>query len=80
MCPWDTSFACSEFPGIHQLFYISIIPYTALNRIDQVKEILQNSMQQQASIKIMLYQYTNPSVPLRIQRIISMWNQNALVV
>ncbi len=79
LCPRDTSFPRSEFmhaPIIVRQYY----SFTALNRIYRVKEILQNNIRQKASIKIMRYQYTDPSVPLRLQRIISIWNQKTPVV
>ncbi len=79
LCPRDTAFTGSGFrqaPVIVRQYY----SFTPLNRIDQVKEILQTSIQQQTSIKTMHYQYTNPSVPLRLQQISTAWGQNRSVI
>ncbi|MCY4329679.1 MAG: RHS repeat-associated core domain-containing protein, partial [Endozoicomonadaceae bacterium] len=79
LCPRDTAFSGSEFrqaPIIVRQSYF----FTPLNRMGQVKEIVQNKIQQKTSIKIMHYQYTNPYVPLQLQQISIAWGQNRPVI
>ncbi|MCY4178434.1 MAG: hypothetical protein OXD32_08100, partial [Endozoicomonadaceae bacterium] len=79
LCPRDTAFSGSEF-GQAPVIVRQDYSFTPLNRIDQVKEILQSSMQKRTSIKTMHYQYTNPLVPLRLQQISTAWGQNRSVI
>ncbi len=79
LCPRDTAFSGSGFrqaPIIVQQDY----SFTPLNRIYQVKEILQNNEKQQTAVKMMYYRYTDPSVPLRLQGVSTVWDQNTPVV
>ncbi|MCY4330562.1 MAG: RHS repeat-associated core domain-containing protein, partial [Endozoicomonadaceae bacterium] len=78
LCPRDTAFSGSGFrqaPIIVRQDY----SFTSLNRIDQVKEILQNNEKQQTAVKTMYYRYTDPSVPLRLQGVSTVWDQNTPV-
>ncbi|MCY4330081.1 MAG: hypothetical protein OXC48_08405, partial [Endozoicomonadaceae bacterium] len=73
LCPRDTDFSGTSLqkaPIITRQDYY----FTPLNRIAQIHESLQSVLQNQSLEKTIHYDYTNPSVPLRLQRIGIMWN------
>ncbi|MCY4178585.1 MAG: hypothetical protein OXD32_08870, partial [Endozoicomonadaceae bacterium] len=78
LCPRDTAFAgtgLQEAPVITRQDY----DFTPLNRISRVHEYLQNSIQNQSLKKTTHYYYADTSVPLRLQRISTVWNNQSLL-
>ncbi|MCY4177337.1 MAG: RHS repeat-associated core domain-containing protein, partial [Endozoicomonadaceae bacterium] len=74
LCPRDTSFIGS---GLSQAPVITSQSYrfTPLNRLLQVKEILQNTVIQKTLNKVVTYHYNNLKTPLRLQQTDTQWNQ-----
>ena len=78
LCPHDTDFAGSglkQAPVITRQQYI----FTPLNQLSSVRETLQTA-QRHTFIKTVNYNYTDPSAPLRIQTISTVWNQHSPVI
>ncbi|MCY4329979.1 MAG: hypothetical protein OXC48_07885, partial [Endozoicomonadaceae bacterium] len=78
LCPRDTLFSGSSLtkaPIITRQNY----SFTPLNRLSQVKEVLQNTDTQQTLSKTVTYHYNNIEVPLRLQQTETQWNQQAPV-
>ncbi len=76
LCPRNTDFSGTSLrkaPIITQQDY----SFTPLNRIAQIHELLQSSLQHQSLQKTVHYDYTDPSVPLRLQRISIGWNHQS---
>ncbi|MCY4328825.1 MAG: hypothetical protein OXC48_01885, partial [Endozoicomonadaceae bacterium] len=73
LCPRDTVLNGS---GLNRPLVIIRQDYTfnSLNRITSVREILQNSSQEQTQNKITDYIYSDTFTPLRLQRISTIWN------
>ena len=79
LCPRDTAFigsGLSMAPVITSQSYT----FTPLNRLSQVKEILQDTATQQTLNKTVTYDYNNVKAPLRLQQIETQWNQQARVI
>ena len=79
LCPHDTAFSGSgliQSPVITRQDYT----FTSLNRISSVREILQNIQHHTTIKKVMNYLYTNFSVPLRLQKINTVWNNSSAVM
>ncbi|MCY4330244.1 MAG: hypothetical protein OXC48_09240, partial [Endozoicomonadaceae bacterium] len=78
LCPRDTSFQGS---GLRQAPIIISQNYSfnALNRMQQVQEILLNTDQQKTASKIVNYSYGYQQAPLRIKQITTQWNNTAPV-
>ncbi len=76
LCPRDTDLLGSSLqkaPIITRQDY----SFTPLNRIAQIHESLQSSVQHQSLKKTVHYDYTDPSVPLRLQRISTEWDHQS---
>ncbi|MCY4177162.1 MAG: hypothetical protein OXD32_01510, partial [Endozoicomonadaceae bacterium] len=76
LCPRDTDLLGSSLqkaPIITRQDY----SFTPLNRIAQIHELLQSSLQHQSLQKTVHYDYTDPSVPLRLQRISTEWDHQS---
>ena len=79
LCPRDTAFTgsgLSKAPVITSQHYT----FTPLNRLAQIKEILQDTATQQTLNKTVAYYYNNVQVPLRLQQTETQWNQQAPVI
>ncbi|MCY4328786.1 MAG: RHS repeat-associated core domain-containing protein, partial [Endozoicomonadaceae bacterium] len=75
LCPRDTAFKASGLnsaPIIVRQNY----RFTPLNRLANVEETLQNALQPQMLSKLTTYQYTDNTVPLRLQQISTSWNHH----
>ncbi|MCY4329163.1 MAG: hypothetical protein OXC48_03625, partial [Endozoicomonadaceae bacterium] len=73
LCPRDTELNRSDLshpPVIIRQDYT----FNSLNRLTSVREALQNLSQQQTLNKTIDYIYSDPSVPLRLQQINTIWN------
>ncbi len=73
LCPRDTVLnrsGLSHPPVIIRQNYT----FNSLNRLTSVRETLQNLSQQQTLNKTIDYIYSDPSVPLRLQQINTIWN------
>ncbi|MCY4330561.1 MAG: hypothetical protein OXC48_10880, partial [Endozoicomonadaceae bacterium] len=76
LCPRDTDFSGTSLqkaPIITRQDY----SFTPLNRIAQIHELLQSSLQHQSLQKTVHYDYIDPSVPLRLQRISTEWDHQS---
>ncbi len=75
LCPRDTAFKAS---GLNSAPIIARQNYhfTPLNRLANVEEILQHALQPQTLSKLTTYQYTDNTVPLRLQQISTSWNHH----
>ena len=79
LCPRDTAFTgsgLSKAPVITSQSYT----FTPLNRLSQVKEVLQNTATQQTLKKTVTHDYNNIKVPLRLQQTETQWNQQTPVI
>ncbi|MCY4329057.1 MAG: RHS repeat-associated core domain-containing protein [Endozoicomonadaceae bacterium] len=79
LCPRDTAFSRSG------LKYAPIITsqnytFTPLNRLSQVKEVLQDAITKHTLNKVVTYHYSDIKVPLRLQQTETQWNQQIPVI
>ncbi|MCY4329875.1 MAG: hypothetical protein OXC48_07350, partial [Endozoicomonadaceae bacterium] len=79
LCPRDTALSGSNLnraPVITRQDYI----FNSLNRLTSVREILQNLSQKNTLNKTTNYNYSDLSVPLRLQQISTTWNYQSSVI
>ncbi len=79
LCPRDTALNRSVL-SYPQVIIRQDYTFNSLNSLASVRETLQNPLQQQTLNKITNYIYSDPSIPLRLQQVSTMWNYQTSVM
>ncbi len=79
LCPRDTATRGSQINSIPVIIH-QHYTFTPLNRLAQVREVLQNSETGKTLDKIVTYDYSGKNSPLRLQQISTQWNNNSVVL
>ena len=73
LCPRDTATRGSQINSIPVIIHQHYI-FTPLNRLAQVREVLQNTGTGKTLAKVVTYDYSDKNAPLRLQQISTQWN------
>ena len=77
-CPRDTATGGSQINNIPVIVH-QHYTFTPLNRLAQVREVLQNSETGKTLDKVVTYEYSDKNAPLRLQQISTQWNNKTAI-
>ncbi len=78
LCPRDTATGGSQINSVPVIIH-QHYTFTPLNRLAQVREVLQNSETEKTLDKIVTHEYSDKNAPLRLQQISTQWNNKTAI-